>query len=309
FVGANPPQGALLTYYIADIPKTSAQQRKEKEEELSKQAVDIPFPGWDELKSESLEQKPQVLILITNEAGQAMRWLEGNTSEGVHRINWDLRMSPPDPISLSKPSFLPPWAGSPQGPLVAPGVYKAHLYMVNNGNLTSQGEERTFQVKPTPAVKSDINYEELVAFTQATADLSRRVGAAGNKLSEANNILRHIEAAILQTPDLNPEFFEQLKALKTQLTGLREDLYGDAIRRGKNEPNEPYVSGRVGYVVYGHWRTTQMPTQTQMRNVEWATEQFEEFLQGFSAFTAVLSKMEKALEKAGAPYTPGRKIE
>ncbi|ADR20372.1 hypothetical protein MATR_20090 [Marivirga tractuosa] len=309
YTAPNPPYGALLTYYIADIPKTTQQKRREKEKELQEQGADIPFPGWDKLKSESLEDEPKVMVLITDKNGNAVRWLKGNASKGLHRINWDLRLPAPNPINLTTPSFQPPWAGSPEGPMVAPGQYNAQLYVIEDGELKVQGEPQQFMVKPTPAVKADINYEELAAFTQKTADLSKRVRAAGNKLGEISNQLKHMEEALVQTSDLDPELFEQLKSLKITTASLREALYGNAIRSSKDEPNEPHVSSRIGSVMYGHWNTTQLPTETQKKSIELAAKELEQFYESFQTFSSELSSFEKALQKAGAPYTPGRKID
>jgi hypothetical protein len=305
----NPPFGALLTYYIGELPKTALQIREEKEKGLNAQGADIPFPGWDALKSETLDTEPRVLLLISDARGSAVRWLRGETSKGVHRTNWDLRMAAPDPIDLSQPSFIPPWVEDPQGPLVAPGTYSAQLYLVENGQLKAQGSPQSFQVKPTPQVKADINYEQFAAFTQKTADLARKAGAAGGKLGEAANRLKHIEAALVQTPSLEPAFFEQLKTLNNQLSGLQESLYGDPIRSAKNEPTAPSAAGKIWSVISGHWGTTQLPTATQERSIDLAGQELGKVIRDLEAFENDLAVFEAVLVKAGAPYTPGRKID
>jgi hypothetical protein len=305
----NPPHGALLTYYIGDLPKTARQQREEKDKALNAQGADIPFPGWDALKMESLDAEPRVLLLISDAKGQPVRWLSGAASKGVHRVNWDLRLPAPDPIDLSQPSFIPPWVEDPQGPLAAPGTYSAQLYLVDNGQLRPQGTAQSFRVKPTPQVKADINYEQFAAFTQKTADLARKAGAAGGKLGEAANRLRHIEAALVQTPSLEPAFFEQLKTLNNRLAGLRESLYGDPIRSAKNESTAPSAAGKIWSVISGHWGTTQLPTATQQRTIDLAGQELGKLAEDYATFEDELTAFETALVRAGAPYTPGRKID
>jgi len=305
----NPPDGALLTYYIGDLPQTARQEREEKEKALSAQGADIPFPGWDALKSESLEAGPQVLLLISDARGQAVRWLSGAATKGVHRTHWDLRMPAPNPVNLSKPDFMPPWVEDPQGPLVVPGTYRAQLYLVENGQLKAQGSAQEFEVKPIPQAKAGIDYAQYAAFTQKTAELARKLGGAGNKLGEAGDKLRHIEAALVQTPSLSPEFFGQLKTLKNELSGLRESLYGDPIRSAKNETTAPSAGGRIWGVISGHWGTTQLPTQTQQQSVELAGQELGNIIGELKAFETRLASFEDALVKAGAPYTPGRKID
>ncbi len=309
FKSPNPPHGALLTYYLGDLPRTGRQKREESEKRLSAQGADIPFPGWETLNSESLESEPGALLLISDAAGQAVRWLSVPASKGVHRVNWDLRMPAPDPVDLSQPDFVPPWAEAPQGPLVMPGTYSAQLYLVENGQLNPQGNPRSFLVKPTPQAKADINYELLASFTRQTADLARRVGAAGTKLGEAREQLRYMETALLQTSSLKPELFGQLKTLKSKLSGLRETLYGDPARAAKNESVAPAAATRIWSVISGHWGTTQLPTETQQQSIARAEQEYDQFLKAFAGFENELAAFQAALVKAGAPYTPGRKIE
>ncbi len=308
FKSPNPGFGALLTYYIGDVPKTSKDRREEKEKILKKQEENIPFPGWETLKSESLESDAKVMLLIRDSEGHAVRWLNGTAKKGVHRINWDLRMPAPNPISLSKPTFVPPWAGSPEGPMVGPGKYSAQLYLVDNGNLDAQGSAQEFNVKPTPSVKADVNYAEYVAFTKKTNELSRKLGATRNILSEVNSKLKHIELAIDQTPSLNPEFFKKLKELTNKHMELREQLYGNAIKQEKDEPTTPSIGNKIGNVVSGHWSTTQLPTETQKRSIDLGAQELSDFIKVFESFSNELSAFEISLEAAGAPYTPGRKL-
>ncbi|WP_410960235.1 hypothetical protein, partial [Salmonella sp. SAL4431] len=61
FFGANPPDGALLTYYL-----------KAK-------------PG----------EKDEVKVVIKDAAGGVVRELKGPKEAGLNRTNWDLRLEPP----------------------------------------------------------------------------------------------------------------------------------------------------------------------------------------------------------------------
>ena len=85
-------------------------------------------------------------------------------------------------------------------------------------------------------------------------------------------------------------------------------LTGDPARQRMNEATVPSIGSRVGQVIYGHWETRQSPTETQKRDVEIATGDFESFLGDLRSFFGDLEGLEAALEKAGAPYTPGRKF-
>jgi photosystem II stability/assembly factor-like uncharacterized protein len=307
FVSENPEFGALFTYYLKDLPKTAKAQREESEKALKVQKVDIPFPGWEALADEAKEAETSVMLLVRDANNEPIRWIEGASQKGVHRVNWDLRLPPPNPINLTVPAFQPPWASSPQGPLVAPGNYSVELFVMSSGNLVSQGGRQEFAVKAVHMPEA--SYDEVAAFQKRTSDLSRSISSAGRQLGEAAEKLRFIKVALTNTPAATPELFNTLAVLNSALFDLRSDLEGDGVRQGKDVSTSPSIRSRVGGVIYGHWDTTELPTETQKRSIELAQIDFDIYLQGAIIFFNDLTDYESTIEKAGAPYTPGRKME
>lgn len=309
FASDNPPFGAVFTYYLKDIPQTAKQQRQKSEKALNEKQANVPFPGWQQLLQESNEDEPQVLLLVSDEQGEPVRWIKGATKEGLHRASWDLKLSPPDPIKLTQPAFKPPWAGDPEGPLVAPGNYSVALYMAHNGTLEAQGEPQAFKVKPVADISSDTDLNAIAAFQQKTSELSRQVSSAGRKLSEAGDRLKHMKAALLETPQATQKLFAGMNQLEQDLAALQQRLNGDSIRQSLDESASPSIRSRVGLVAYGHWSTTQNPTATQQRNIEIAETDFSQFRRDLKTYFKALANYEAALEAAGAPYTLGRDFE
>jgi hypothetical protein len=115
-----------------------------------------------------------------------------------------------------------------------------------------------------------------------------------------------MKAALKQTAKASPELFETLNTLNKSLADLRVQLTGDPILEKMNEPITPSIMSRVGHVVNGHWDTTQLPTETQKKNIEIAEASFKTFQTSFDVFFKALASYEKALENAGAPWTPNR---
>jgi len=304
FASDNPPFGAVFTYYLNDLPKTAKAEREETEKKLNDQKSSIPFPGWDRLREEAIEEEPSVLLLVRNENGEGVRWIEGVARNGSHRISWDLRLPPPNPINLTIPAFQPPWAGSPQGPLVAPGKYSVELSILNNGKLELQGEMQEFQVKPVHSTNA--NYDQVATFQKKTSDLSRKTSSASRQLNEVDNKLRHIKVALAKTPSATPDLFEQFASLNKDLVHLKTTLQGDRIRQSKDVSTSPSIMGRIGGVIWGHWNTSELPTETQKRNIKIAQSEFDQYMQEAAVFFGKLDDYEQAIEKAGAPYTPGR---
>ena len=305
YVADNPPYGATVTYYISDLPETAKQIREKKEKDLRISESSIPLPDYESLRVEAKEQNPQVLILIKDDNGDAVRWLSGGASKGLHRIAWDLRMSPPNPINLTQPAFQPPWVGTPQGPLCAPGKYIAELYIEHEGVMTSQGEVQSFEVKPVPTSASETDLVEVAAFQQRTSELMKEIAAAGGQMSEADERLNYISAALKQTAKVHDDHMVTWHELKDQLADLRYELYGDPIRQRLSESMAPSISSRVGQIIYGHWNTRQMPTATFKEGYDLSRSEFDAWKNKLSSYMGALQKYEERLKKAGAPYTRG----
>ncbi len=104
FTAPNPPEGALISYYL-----------KAK-------------PG----------EKEEVKITISDAAGKVVRELKGPKEAGINRTNWDLRHGPPTEPEPGAPSFF----GLPRGPLAPPGAYTVKAALGNwSASKTVQVEE------------------------------------------------------------------------------------------------------------------------------------------------------------------------
>jgi photosystem II stability/assembly factor-like uncharacterized protein len=308
YVGENPDFGAVFTYYLSEIPKTAKVSRQEREKEFRTQNMSIPFPGWDQLREERLEGSPEVLLLIKDSNGNPVRWISGPASKGIHRTSWDLRLAAPNPVSLSKPGFQPPWAGDPQGPLSAPGSYSVTLFLLKDGVLTAQGSPREFKVKPLPGDDSNTDFEAVAAFQQQTGNLSRDISIAGKNLGEAEERLNYMRAALPRTTRVTESHFKEFERLETELAALQTRLYGDPILQGMNESTAPSIASRIGEVAYGHWDTRQEPTATQSAQIDMATKEYQGYKGDLKSFMDELDTFQAELEKAGAPWTPGQKL-
>jgi hypothetical protein len=89
FLAPNPPEGALIRYYLKAKPQA------------------------------------EVAITISDAAGRVVRELKGPKEVGINRANWDLRHEPPVPLEpgAGGGGFF----GPPRGPLVPPGRYTVRV--------------------------------------------------------------------------------------------------------------------------------------------------------------------------------------
>ena len=308
YTAANPPFGATFTYYLSETPSTQRDARRAAEKELRERGEDVPFPGWDRLRQEAVEGKPRVLLEVRDAQDRPVRWIEGPAQKGLHRVSWDLRLPPPDPVDLSTPGFTPPWAGSPQGPLVAPGRYSVRMLLLTSDGVETLGTTQTFEVKPVPTTPPGTDFEAVVAFQQEASALMRQVASAGEEIGQLQDRLRHMRAALLDAPRADLTLFARLDAFGAALDELRTRLSGDRVRGRLRESSTPSIRSRVGRT-RGHWNTRQTPTATHRRNLEIAHNQFGDLRRDLSALIENdLAQLESDLDAAGAPWTPGRRL-
>ena len=329
FAAPNPPFGAVFTYWLAEDRKTAREERRGREEALREKAEDTPFPGWGRLAEEALEQEPKVLLTVRDEGGRAVRRIEAPADRGLHRVAWDLRLPPPDPVRLEEPGFRPPWADDPRGPLAPPGRYTVEMALVSASGgsgasgaseasgtrgVERLGEVQSFTVKPVldPTSASSMtpeDYQAIFAFQQETRDLLRRAQGAAEELGRLHERLAYLRAAVAETPGAEPTVYERLDRLEASAAEIGTTLTGDRVRRRLNAPTSPSVLGRLGQIAGGQWDTRQAPTATQRASQAVARDQLERVTAELQRLLEVdLPALEAELEAAGAPWTPGRRL-
>jgi hypothetical protein len=147
----------------------------------------------------------------------------------------------------------------------------------------------------------------VLAFQQKTARLQRAVLGAERLVAESTERLGKIREAIRLTPTLDAAFDRRARELELRLDDLAIELSGDRFLARSNEPTLPGISDRVAAVVASSWYSTGEPTATQRDAYEIAGAQFEQVLGKLRALvTEDLAGLERDLERAGAPWTPGR---
>jgi photosystem II stability/assembly factor-like uncharacterized protein len=306
FTAPNPPHGALITYWLDGAPTTDRDARRAEEEELRRQGHDVPFPGFDRLRAELVDGEPKGLILIADPEGRPVRTLDAPLRDGLHRVGWDMRHPSPETVEVEDGGgFRPPWATEPRGPLAAPGRYNATLVVVDGDLVHRVGEPQAFDLVPVPDVPGIEDFDAIAAEQHRTAELRRRVAAAGQEIQLAQRFLRGARAALGATPRAEPALYARVDDASASLAALRQRLYGDPARGRLDESDTPAIAARVSEAM-AQWETRQPMTATQRRQVEIATARLEGLVRDVDAFVEqVLAPIEAALSAAGAPPIEG----
>jgi len=295
----------LMDYYYNDEYKSLKDQRRKQANEDKKNKKGNAYPSYDELLAEAEETESQLIFTIRNKAGEIVRKLTAKPKKGIHRLQWDMRYASKAPIKLSKPSFYNPFAGKEQGPLVQPGEYTVSMSKIHNGAAEKLTEPVAFTIKALdnrvmPATDVDKKEE----FQKELAELSRKIEGAGHMLRELDNRMKHIKVAIQRVELPSETLLEDHYAISKKVRDFKRTFQGDNIKTRLDIDQPPSPGTRIGWI-----NSTADPTGTHQMSFSIAKEEFEPLLaQLKTMINKDLEALEKELEEADAPYTPGRAI-
>jgi hypothetical protein len=297
YVADNPPFGATITYRLKESYSTARSERRRKEARAGARG-DTPYPSWEELKAEDREESPQTILTVRDSEGEIVRRLRGSTSAGVHRITWDFRY----------PGLSPSARGS--GPMAVPGTYTVDLAVMEEGELDVLVEPVEFQCVPLGMADLDEDQRSAsLEFQQQTAELQRVLLAAYEVLQDAQQRVETIKSLSERSQRLPIEFRQRARELELRMLDLEERFAGDPTKPRRSEPGMPGLVGRLQTVIRGHWSTSQSPTETHRKQYEMVSEALPELLKDLrKAVEKDLATLESDLDKARAPWTPGRSI-
>jgi hypothetical protein len=147
----------------------------------------------------------------------------------------------------------------------------------------------------------------LLAFQRKTARLQRAVLGAIDTAEEAQTRLKAAKKALDDTPAAAPALGAEARRIERALDDLLIGLRGDRVLASRNEPTPMSTSDRVDAIVGTQWSATVAPTGTSRKAYTDAADAFERQLATLRTLVETdLAALEAAMEKAGAPWTPGR---
>jgi hypothetical protein len=236
-----------------------------------------------------------------------VRRLTGPAGAGIQRLTWDLRY-PAANLGAPQPPDADPDFEPPSGPLVMPGTYKAAIAKRVDGVVTPIGPPQTFQVVVEgQETMSASDHAALVEFQQKAVRLQRAATGATQAANALKPRLAAIKRAINETPSLPQRLQDDATTLDRRTNEILRALSGDTAARQRNMNVPPSINDRVGYVVGAQRMSIARPTQTQIAQYNAAALDFENTLNQLRQLIEVdLARLEKQLEAAGAPWTPGR---
>ncbi|MGC2271046.1 MAG: glycosyl hydrolase [Candidatus Sulfotelmatobacter sp.] len=307
YTADNPPYGAVFTVYLKDKLKTMKEEREDAEKEAAKKNQTLPYPTIEELRAEDEEAKPELYFMVYDESGAPIRQVEGGIDSGFQRVAWDLRYPA---VSLrehagEEEDFQPAAA---KGPLVSSGTYSVRMFQKVDEKVTELAGPETFKVVTENL--SSLSVADRAAqeeFQRKVVRLYRAVSGALHTADDVETRLKAIRAALRETPAAEEKLDAEADSIEQNDREILRALRGDKELQKRNEPTPSSIDDRVEAILEGERFSLSKPTQTHIDDYNIAAAEFEEQLGRLHALVEVdLIKLEKDMEAAGAPWTPGR---
>jgi photosystem II stability/assembly factor-like uncharacterized protein len=309
FTAENPPYGAVFTAYLKEKLKTKKEKRQGAEKEAAKKNQTLPYPTDDELRAEADEPKPEVYFMVYDDSGAAIRRVEGSIEAGFQRAAWDLRYATPvvrEHEDAEEDDDFPP-AGT-MGPLVISGTYSVRMFENVDGTVTELAGTQSFKVTADGISSlSAADRQAQEQFQRKTANLYRAVSGAIHTGENVEARLKSIRAALRETPAAEKQLEAEADTIEKRDREILRALSGDKVLQKRSEPIPSSIDDRVEAILEGERFSFTKPTQTHIDDYTIAAGEFTEQLSRLRTLVEVdLAKLEKDMEAAGAPWTPGR---
>ena len=314
YFAQNPTVGATFTYHVRSALRTLRAQRQTRETALNRTGADVPFPGWEALKTEQDEEAPTIEVEVSDASGAIISRFDGPAAVGTNRVTWNLRWPSVTPVAgAAAAGGGGGGAGAGgatalggNGPYVVPGSYRVQLFKRVLGVRTSLTEPIPFDVQLLPnSAVSAADRQRAFAFHREVQTQQRIVLGANALTAETSTRLEALLRAVEQIT--KPTTLDaEVRTAIVKLRGLREQLNGDNTPGRYSEPTETSLLGRMNAAAaFGGYLGA--PTATQRRQLDVVKERFPAIHTALRAFVENdLPPLERKAEAEGAPWTPGR---
>jgi photosystem II stability/assembly factor-like uncharacterized protein len=195
--------------------------------------------------------------------------------------------------------------GGGGGAFVLPGKYTVSLAKRVNGVVTElPGSESIEVVGATPATLEERT--AMIEFQDKLGKLQKALTATQEAATEAATRLDSIKRAIDAMPALPPKLHETALGLQRDLDAINLALSGDRIWRSHNEGVPASISERI-QAAGSSGRGTGHPTKTSMEQYQIGSDELAAQIPKLKKLIDTdIKNLEKQLDAAGAPPTPGR---
>ena len=308
FVAPNPDFGAVFTYYLPEAILTKEGTRQKAEKDAVENNQDVTFPSWSEIKAETLEGEPAIILTVRDAEGEIVRHVAGSAEAGFHRVAWDLTYPPLDAWQPSEEGDEESDDGF--GVLVAPGTYTVSISTLIDGVAKELGQSQSFEVVSirTPTLEANTQ-EQRVIFDSQVAELLR--ATEGTVLS-IDQVIEEIDAIkeVLVRSQGEGSFFEIADSIRKRLSMQRDLLTDNEIQDAYNDVQVMTVQARAWHARFAPMSNAYGPTPEQRESLSIGRSTYDDVVAELdSIVNEEYAALKSALDAAKVPWTPGRGIQ
>ncbi len=211
--GANPPNGAVIHYYLKSKPKEIALEFLDSTGKSVRKFTGKP----------SVEGAPPAESPSGRGAGEPPLPVES----GLNRFVWNYRL----PNATNLPGLIL-WGGSLAGPRVAPGNYQAR-FSVDGKVIATEN----FAVKADPRLETTpTDFQKQFDFLVQTRD---KITATHEAILEIRDVRKQLEDLSARMKPDQKDLKDQAAAIVKRLTAVEEELNQTKIKSGQDALNFP----------------------------------------------------------------------
>ncbi|NOZ34412.1 MAG: glycosyl hydrolase [Chlorobi bacterium] len=311
YFAKNPPYGAIFTYYLKEVPLSTKEARRKKEKELFKKAEKIPQPSWKEQEDENREEPSYLLFTIKDSEGNVVKKLTAKPAKGINRISWNLAYDNPYPVKEDLKKFNP-FKKNNAGMPVLPGTYKVTMGISDKGVYKKLCDPIAFKV--VKLNNSTLPASDENALAAYLKDLTNTVRVMNGTVKFVENLQKKIvlmKQTALEASGVSPETMQTIQNAEKTANDLMFVLEGVSPKASYEEipPHKLPLEIRLQDLAWAHISSTSAVTETERSQLTIVKDELPAVIAEIKKLaTQTIPEIEKTLNNAGAPWTPGRII-
>ncbi len=307
YYGKNPKFGATFTYYLKNVPKTTKEARLKKEKELFKKGDYIPQLTWRQEDDQNRELDPYLVFTIADKDGNIIRKLNEKAEKGVNRITWDLHFASTDAVKSTNKLNL--FKNPSSSLMIMPGKYKVKMGIVYKGEYKDLTDYKDFEAEPITNLNlTASNRQDFENFEEKVMKFTRIFSATINYYNLLKEKIVTLKQAAVSSPGVDFSTIKMINKASADLDSLKYILSGPKPKASWEEvpPQIMPIEIRLEDIQQGHWEASHTVTQTERDNLKIVQSQFMPVYNQIKKIgKQTIPMIQKKLEAANAPYTPG----
>lgn len=297
---ANPPVGAIVKYFVKEIPSSIKAKRKKMEKEMIEKGTLKGYTSIDSMMMEENELSTYHMLTIYDSAGDVLKRIKVNPRAGMNEYVWNFTTINPSSLNTSNAS------GASDGMPVIPGKYMIDLSYFDGTSFKSLSEKTSIIVKGLGmATLPAKDLASVQAFAKEAGSLAKVIYGTSDHLDFL--VAKHatLKAASFALPKADVNTIGKLNDIEKMVQQIKLNLNGNSVLEAKSFETLPGIKERLSNAIYTMYGHSSDITATQRGNLALAKKLFTPVYAQVKKVDADLNAIQKTMEALGSPYIQG----